>query len=157
MRKILTFFLLVPSLSYSQNYNREDIIGEWKILKCEIFLNNTLYKSSYINETNFKVLDGRNMGEFDSKINEILTIILGTNVIFNEDSTVTLDPSLNDLITLNIYWQFFDSSILAFYKWEDRVNLRPLLFKCEIITILSNKMYLKAFEFGLNIKMTLNR
>jgi hypothetical protein len=157
MRKLLIFILFVPLLSFSQNYKREDIVGEWKISKCELFINNILYKSSYINETNNKILEGKYIGNLDTKINEKMTTIVGTNIFFNEDSTVTWDASISELNISNAYWQVFDSGLIAFCEWKNRARLRPLLLECEIITILNNMFYLKAFESGLEIRMTLNR
>jgi hypothetical protein len=157
MRKLIFFILFVPVLSYSQNYQREDITGEWKISKCELFMNNILYKTAYTNELNNNVLEGRNIGKLNAKVDEIMKTIIGTNIFFNEDSTVTWDASISELNISKVYWQFFDAGYIAFCEWKNRARLRPLLLKCEIIVIENNMFYLNAFESGMEVRMTLNR
>ncbi len=149
--------LFVPLLSYSQDYSRDDILGDWKISKCGLYINNAIYKTSYINETNSKVLEGKYTGEMDDDINKAMKAIVGSNIFFNSDSTVTWNASVNDLDISNAYWQLSDPDLIVFCEWRNRARLRPILLECKIIALQPNMMYLKAFEAGMEFRITLNK
>jgi hypothetical protein len=160
MIKALCILLLIPSLSFSQPYSREDIEGAWKIERCDIFENNTSVKSFFLDEESGSlqpVYQGKYIGRLDAEINNALQTIMGTSISFNDDSTVVWDAALPYINFSKAYWQLIDSSEIIFCEWKNRKRVRPLLLECKIVTIQGNRLFLNLFELGLEMKVVLKK
>jgi hypothetical protein len=156
MNKLALLCILFPLFAFSQDYKMDDMTGEWKISKCEMYISNKLYKSAIVNESFEKVFEGRNVGEFDNIINNVMKTIIGTGITFNSDSTVTWDAEIykNNLV---VCWQLVEPGLLIFYEYKNRLALRPLLLVCKIITLQPGMLYVKAFEWGAELRIVLNK
>ena len=156
-KKLTYFFLLIPTLLFSQSYKTEEILGNWQIKKCELYKNNELIKSSYFNENSIKVLEGKSVGIIDNDVNNVMKTIIGANIAFNEDSTVTWDVSINGLNFSSAYWQLLETGEIVFCEWQNRDKLRPILAECKIVGIQGNTFYINSFQEGFEVRLTLSR
>lgn len=132
-------------------------MGIWRIEKCELYSNNELLKSSYINENTVKVWEGKSMGRLDDDVNNVMKTIIGANIAFNKDSTVTWDVSINGLNFSSAYWQLFETGEIVFCEWQNRDRLRPILAECKIVGIQGNTFYIKSYQEGFDVKLTLSK
>ncbi len=155
MKKIVCLFLFIPIFLFAQTYQRQNIIGNWRIQKCELFSGKELLKSCYLNENNAKVLEGKDMGRMEDDINFMLNTATGANIVFNEDSTVTCDVSVNGVDLTNTYWQLLETGELFFCDRNNRYNIKNALLISKIIGIDGNILYLRIYEYGLELKLTL--
>lgn len=158
MSKFSFIILLIPVTVFSQFYTEKDILGSWKINKCEIFVNNVLYKTSYLSEKpgpDNKVLEGRNIGTYDKKVNTIMKNITGADIYFNSDSTVSWDATIDEINFSSAFWHLAYSGqcIICCLKNDSPKKSDMMVFR--IITIQPNMFYLKTFVLGIELRIAM--
>jgi hypothetical protein len=137
----------------------DDLTGNWKITRCEVFINNVLYKSSYLNDEmglNNVVMESKNIGTLDEEINTVMKTITGTGIYFNSDSTLAWDASLSEIKISNASWQLTDAGEIIVCELKNRDKIKPLVI-FRIIFIQADSIYLKTYVSGLEIRLKLGK
>ena len=157
MKIILPILLLITQFLYSQEYSNNDIIGIWEVNKCELLSNGELIKTAFLSNSvnDNKVIEGKYAGKLDEDINSIIKAIIGSAITINEDSTVSWDGTNNKLDFNNAYYQLKPTGELFICKYENRFEMRPLLFTGRIMVINNEGMRVRYFESGFEVRLLL--
>ena len=149
MKKTLSsaiLVLLITVISYAQEFNNNNIIGNWRIIKSDLYFNKNIVKSAYLdnkNNHNDTILTGGNMGSIDDKINMMVKSMLGTIMKFDSKSSFSWDNKLIDFGMINKYWIWLNNSNeIKVCEWKDKDKLIPLIMQFNVLNIENEKLVL---------------
>jgi hypothetical protein len=147
---ILIVFVYCPC--FSQDFNKSDIVGEWKVIRSELYISNTLIKAIYLKE-NDGILDtmvlGQNMGELDEKFNSTVKSLVGSLLIFKGDNSCSWKVKIEDLGFTDEYWVLINSSNqIKICEPENKEKLIPLIMDFTIIKMEKDKLFLSSEDSG---------
>ena len=151
--------LLLPCTVKSQEIQFNDLLGNWKVNKCELYSSGEFVKSASLDNSagDAKVIEGRYAGKLEEEINSNLKSIVGSVLNINEDSTVSWETSNDKLDFNNAFWQLNSTGELMVCRYENKLTMSPLLFTCRIQSLTSEGLRIIFFEGGLEVRVLLVR
>ena len=152
----LTIAVLINQFIYSQEYSGKDIIGTWEVNKCELLINGEIIKTAYINNYGDfnKVIEGKSAGSHDQDIISLIKSILGSEITFNEDSTVLWDVTLSEINFRNGYWDLENSGELFIGENKYKLKYKSVL-KGRITLMNSDEVKITFFTSGIENRISL--
>ena len=153
---LISVFYLIFQNIYSQEYSGKDIIGIWEVNKCELLINGEIIKTAYINNYGDfnKVIEGKSAGSHDQDIISLIKSILGSEITFNEDSTVLWDVTLSEINFSNGYWDLENSGELFIGENKYKLKYKSVL-KGRITLMNSDEVKITFFTSGIENRISL--
>ena len=157
MKILLNFCLLILTIfSYSQNLAKSDIIGDWKVYKSKLFLNERLVKTSYAKENSEIVINGQNLGPYNEKLNLMVRAMTESKITFEDNNYCSWNIKLADLGFENKYYEVSNLNEVNIRSLEvDNKNKKIIQFKIEQID--DNNGVLTSNDSGFGFKLYIAR
>lgn len=162
MKQVLTFLILccfVPG--FGQQVPKNDIVGKWKIVRCELLEENKLIKTIYVKESQAKpdtVIEGPDIGQIDEGFYVVLKAFIGSVITFKEDNNCTWKVKIKELEFTDKYWVLNTvSNEIKICEWSDKDKLIPLIMGFTIVRMEKDKLFLRSDDSGAGMKFDLIR
>jgi len=156
---ITTMFLTLTT--FGQGYTKKDIVGQWKVTKSDLYLDNNLVRTTYLSDYSVKtdtIVEGLDMGSLNENFTKTVKSFLGSTLIFNESDSSSWIVGIKELGYLNKYWVLTNNSNeIKICNWKDKDKLTPLYTSFRIKRIEDNKFIFSSSESEAELRFTVSK
>lgn len=160
-KAILLILIALPLFTFCQNYSKSDIIGEWRIIKAELYVDGELVRTGYLKETSGvtdTIIKGPEIEKNDEKLNEFVLKIIGSKFKFSNTDSFDWDLAIDELKMTDKYWTIIPyTNEIIINEWADKNSLQGSLLAFKILKIENRKLFLDAYDSGGDFKFDLER
>lgn len=161
MKKIFLLILIVfPLLVFCQKYSKSDLVGEWRIVKLEVYEDNfPPLKTAYLMESSGQtdtIVEGLNLGEKNEIADKMVKSIIGSTLKFGNNDFFSWDVRADELAFYDKFWKIVNDTILV-NEWADKESGDWLLVGFKVLEIDKGKLFLDANDSGGGLKFELIR
>jgi hypothetical protein len=159
MNKLILFLLIAFPLSVlCQKYSKSDLVGEWRIVKLEVYEDNfPPLKTAYLMEISGQtdtIVEGLDLGEKDEIANQMVKSMIGSSLKFSDNDFFSWDVRTDELALYDKFWKIENDTILV-NEWADKESGDYMLVGFKVLNIDNGKLYLDANDSGGGLKFEL--
>lgn len=159
-RKILFFLIAFPLAVLCQKYSKSDMVGEWRIVKIEVYEDNfPPIKTAYLKEISGRtdtIIEGLNLGERNEQINIMVKSFIGSTFKFSDTDFFSWDARTDGFSLYDKFWKMKADTILV-NEWADKETEERVLLGFKVLSIENGKLFLDANDSGGGLKFELIR
>jgi len=153
--------MLLTLTAFSQGYTKSDIVGQWKVTKSDMYIDNNLARTIYLVDYSGKtdtIVEGLDMGPLNENFTKTVKSFLGSTLIFNKSDSSSWIVKIKELGYLNKYWAIIDNSNeIKICDWMNKDKLTPLFVSFRIKSIEDNKFILSTTDSWAELKFTVSK
>jgi hypothetical protein len=157
---ILLFLIIFPLAVLCQKYSKSDIVGEWRIVKIEIYEDNLPpIKIAYLKEISGRtdtIIEGKNLGERNELINNMVKSFIGSTFKFSDTDFFSWDAHTDGFTLYDKFWKMKADTIIV-NEWADKESEESILLGFKVLNIENGKLFLDANDSGGGLKFEVIR
>ena len=159
-RLILVLLIAFPLTALSQKYSKSSIVGEWKIVKVEVYEDNfPPLKTAYLKEIAGRtdtIIEGLDLGDKDDQANQVVKSIISSTLNFGDTDFFSWDVRTVGLSFYDKFWKMENDTILV-NEWADKESRNGGLIGFKVLSLENDKLLLDANDSGGGLKFELIR
>jgi len=162
MKKAIALILIAfPLFTFCQNYSKSDIIGEWRIIKAQLYIDGGLVRTGYLKETSGvtdTIINGPEIKKNNQKLNEFIQKIIGSKFKFSNTDSFDWDLAFDEMKMTDKYWTIIpNTNEIIVNEWADKNSLKGSLMSFIILKIENGKLFLDSYDSDGGFKFDLER